>query len=247
MTLTDKQLHTYLDTLELATLPGGLVERKLLTDDKAQGFVDAGSLVSFVDGLSSGTKADVLNSTLLAQLAANKAADREQDTVGWYKKYREVLETVGWVISNIEFQRYTASGSTFQVKTAVITLLTAIMSENPLLVAKATIAAVESLGEGDERVALFSSSSATPTSGNFQIGAVTESGTTPTMHIGCFYFKSRDVKVNFLWASFRYSDTELYQGGQTITLDEDAYKRVRQLIIDKLGNRAQQYVSALEI
>ncbi len=67
------------------------------------------------------------------------------------------------------------------------------------------------------------------------------------MHIGSFYFKSHDVKVNFLWAHFKYSDMELYQGGQTITLNEDTYARVRQQIIDKLGDRAEQYVADLDI
>ena len=37
------------------------------------------------------------NSTLLAQLAANRKHDRERDGGGWYHVYRTVLEQVGWV------------------------------------------------------------------------------------------------------------------------------------------------------
>lgn len=59
--------------------------------------VDAASVVTFVDGLSQQQKEDVLNSTLLAQLAANKQHDRERDMVGWYGTYLSVLEGVGWV------------------------------------------------------------------------------------------------------------------------------------------------------
>ena len=46
--------------------------------------VDAASVVTFVDGLSGQQKEDVLNSTLLAQLTANRKHDRERDTGAWY-------------------------------------------------------------------------------------------------------------------------------------------------------------------
>src|ERR1043166_957342 len=59
--------------------------------------VDAASLVTFTDGVSGQQKEDVLNSTLLAQLAANRKHDRERDTVGWYGLYRTVLEQGGWI------------------------------------------------------------------------------------------------------------------------------------------------------
>jgi hypothetical protein len=59
--------------------------------------VDAASLVTFIDGVSGQQNEDVLNSTLLAQLAANRKHHRERDTPGWYDFYCTVLEQVGWV------------------------------------------------------------------------------------------------------------------------------------------------------
>ena len=41
-------------------------------EQKGQGFVDAGALISFTHEISSSHKSDVLNSTLLAQLTADK-------------------------------------------------------------------------------------------------------------------------------------------------------------------------------
>lgn len=71
-----------------------------LRDDEPQppsANVVAASVVAFADGVSGQQKEDLLNSTLLAQLAANKAFDRERDTPNWYGKYRELLHKVGWV------------------------------------------------------------------------------------------------------------------------------------------------------
>lgn len=59
-------------------------------------YVAAASVVSFADGVTGQQKEDLLNSTLLAQVAANARFDREKDTLNWYEAYRTVLRGVGW-------------------------------------------------------------------------------------------------------------------------------------------------------
>jgi hypothetical protein len=240
----------YVNALQLAVPKAKPLPKQklhLLKTVEGDAYVNEGSLVSFVGGVSPQTKADVLNSILLAQLAANYVADRENDTLTWYKKYREVLENIGWAISQFDFTKARLSGATVQIKTVVLALLAAIMSENPLAIARATLAAIQALGEGDQRVALFSASSSTANAGNFQIGTVIEAQNTPTMMMGAFSFSSVNVSVSFLWQSFKVSDMSLYEGGQTITLSESVYSRVRQAIIDKLGDRAEEYVANIPI
>ena len=74
----------FIRSLEL-TEYSGLPSPKLVTlpDGKAQALVDAGSLVSFTSNLKGQQKEDVLNSSLLAQLAANKRYDRFNDSENW--------------------------------------------------------------------------------------------------------------------------------------------------------------------
>ena len=45
----------------------------------------------------------MLNSTLFAQLAANKKHDRQNETTEWYNYYKYVLETVGWNVQSFEY------------------------------------------------------------------------------------------------------------------------------------------------
>jgi hypothetical protein len=45
---------------------------------------------------------DVMNSTLLAQLAANKKTDRLTDPAGWYEAYRDVLENLYWTTTSFQ-------------------------------------------------------------------------------------------------------------------------------------------------
>ncbi len=44
----------------------------------------------------------MLNSTLFAQLAANKQHDRQNDSGAWYDRYKSVLENIGWTVPHFE-------------------------------------------------------------------------------------------------------------------------------------------------
>src|ERR1700722_617734 len=58
-------------------------------------FVAAASIVSFADGVSGQQKEDLLNSTLLAQLVANRRCDRERDTLNKGRPSPTALGSVG--------------------------------------------------------------------------------------------------------------------------------------------------------
>lgn len=251
----DAQRQEYVNSLELADLPGHTPRpgraaaltgsAPALQADEPQGFIDGGSVVCFVAGVSLQTRQDVLNSTLLAQLVANKTYDREVDTVGWYRTYREVLENIGWVVPGFNFAKNDGGGATFQVKAVVLKLLEAVTSSGALAVTKATLEAVEALGAGSDQLTLFAASSSSSTLASFQIGAVEEVDGVPTMGLGLFYLRSTNLDVNFLWSDLSTADTVMYQSAQQITLNQQVYKHVRQAIVDKLGSKALDYVKSL--
>ena len=85
---------SFVKQLELA--PTGEDEMQVakgsaLKDHNKQGFVDAGSLVSFTETISCVHKSDVLNSTLLTQLAADHIHHGNIHSEKWYDKYINVL------------------------------------------------------------------------------------------------------------------------------------------------------------
>jgi hypothetical protein len=72
-----------------------------------QAAVNAGSLLSFVAGVSAEEKDDVLFSIQLAQRGASETFDRFTQTQAWYQKYVEVLENIGWAAEQLAFARCT--------------------------------------------------------------------------------------------------------------------------------------------
>jgi hypothetical protein len=216
-------------------------------DDSKGGYVVDGSLVSFVAGLDSQNKSDVLNSTLLAQLAANKKYDREVQTQDWYKYYQSVLEPLGWVIQAFNFDKYNAAGDSFEMNKAVIEILKAIASEDEAAVSQATIDALGALDSGSHGLVLWNSSSSSVTAGNFQIAPCGLSNGSVVMKNASFYFNTTESTTGFLWFTYSTSKMSLYKSTNTMTLDGDIYTKVRQAVIDKLGDKAIQFVADLDI
>jgi len=216
-------------------------------NDEKAGYVDLGSLVSFVSGISPLNKQDVLNSTLLAQLAANKAHDRWSDTESWYKFYVNVLEKVGWVLSDFNFTEYHGASQSFTVDKVVLEILRAIASGSQEEVIQETIDALEALSDNDGKLVLFDSNSSDLTRGSFQIASAIEDDGEVAMSLGAFYFHSTQSATRFLWFEYKSSDTHLFKAAQNVNLNMQIYDRVRQSVIDKLGDAAVEFVDELEI
>lgn len=190
-----------------------------LRERKEQGFVDCGSLVSFTENLSGQNKEDILNSTLLAQLAADKKYNRETQHDEWYKFYMKVLERVGWVEQNLTFDQYKSKQSSFEISEVVIELLVSLVGEgNPQMidVVKKTL---EALKNSSATIKLFGSNSSSTKSGNFQIVPCTldKSGQVTVGFIGC-YFQASNVDRSFLFFTYNHSDIKLFKSANFLTL-----------------------------
>ena len=141
-----------------------------MSHKSAKGFVDAGRLVPFTNELSGQHKSDVLNSTLLAQRAADrKKYNRVTNTDEWYKFYVSVLGKLGWVIQNEVFEEYNTSGQSLQVSTALLDILQGILTENELDVVKRTLYSLKTSGNDAWWVVFDRKSSGPSKNGNFQI------------------------------------------------------------------------------
>lgn len=230
-----------------AAQPEGTLPGAQTIDNQPGNFIDAGSVLSFVSGLSADHQTAVLNSTLLAQLASNKQFDREQDPVNWYKFYRNVLEHVGWVAQDFGFTRYQATGDTFTMDKAVLAILAAIATQNELGAIKSAIDAAKALADGDGRITLFDHSCSKGTSGAFQIGVASDAGNAIAMKLGALYFNTQTNVTRVLWFRFSTNSTTLNKCTQSVTLDATIYDQVKAAVETKLGDKAKNFVHNLDI
>lgn len=225
------------------------VAPSLLAQDvqKPSAFVDKGSVVAFTADVSGQNREDVLNSTLLAQLAADKANNRETDVMGWYAAYSNVLAKVGWVSQGFNWQKYTAKSMSFTMDEAVLEIAEAALTGQEELVVVAAIDAMKKLPKQDGRLQLFNHSASSDTEGNFQISVCTESGGSVAMKTMAFYYDAQQQSTDVLFFNFSSNSTALNQSVVVQDLNTAVYATVRDAVLQKLGANAKNFVLDLDI
>ena len=220
----------------------------LFAQRKAQGFIDAGSLVSFTENLSDQDIADVLNSTLLAQLAADHKFNRQEQIEEWNKFYIEVLQNVGWVMQSLDFKEYKSASSKFALNDVVLQLLGTIASKSELVVMESAMKTLKNLPSTDDSVVVFNTESYKNRIGNFQILPCNkDSSGQIVLGVGAFHFTSKIDVTRFLFWEFDSSAVDLFYGIQSITLNEQIYAKVRDEVAEKVAPKVKQFVHNLPI
>ncbi|MBK8623025.1 MAG: hypothetical protein IPN79_15045 [Saprospiraceae bacterium] len=243
-----KDRVSYINSLQLAAPTEADLREVFVRADETSANAVAGSTVSFVTGFPKLQKYDVLNSTLLAQLAANFAFDRESETEDWYRKYTEVLENLGWVLQGFSFAKYNSASANFTMDKVVLNVIAAIATGGQLAVVSATLKALSEAAGDDKALTLLDTNGSSGPAGNFQISAATiDNDLNVSMTLGAFYFKSTEHRTRFLFWSWSSTSVNMYYSAQAVTLNDQIYAMVRQAVIDKLGNNAQKYVADIQI
>lgn len=237
-------------------------------------YVAAASVVSFADGVAGQQKEDLLNSTLLAQLAANRRADREKDTLNWYEAYRTVLRGVGWRseatqggpagrpmaprpgavpdqpgmparLPGSAFTRVIAAQPRFSAADVVIAALRKADGERTASVTGSSLEMLRRLPDRDRRVVIFETSSHSAGRGNFQIvSASCGPDRALRMTIVAVFFTTDENVPRVMSFAFGRG-VQMYQARDTMTLRPSDYDQVREQVIQQLGDQASAYIAEL--
>ena len=214
---------------------------------KPSAFIDKGSVIAFIADVSGQNREDVLNSTLLAQLAADKANNRESDVMGWYATYSNVLSKLGWVSQGFNWQKYTTQKMSFTMDEAVLEVAEAALTGQEELVVAAAINALKKLPKSDGRLQLFNHSASSTTEGNFQISVCTETGGSVAMKTMAFTYDAQQQSTQVLFFAFDSNSTKLNQAVVVQDLNTAVYATVRDVVLQKPGANAKTFVLDLDI
>ena len=252
--MTDPEV--YLAQLELAStddlslLPSGAgYQNDDLKIAEEQAFVNERSIVSFVANVSPTAREDVLDSTLLAALAAEKKHPKNSNPQAWYEAYVEVLTNIGWVQTTNERRNYETKAAEFDVDKAVVEIMTGLVG-GPLgqaILIERTLNALRDLADEDGKIKIFELSSQNLDTSNFQVGMVSEEGGAVSLNVSNFVFQTKAGQrrvLFFKWGRDRAQlNYQFFQG----TLSPGIYADIRSTVKRKLGVRPTAYIGELEI
>lgn len=210
--------------------------------------VDVSSVLSFVSNVDASERLDILFSVQLAQRAADAVFNRFNDTAAWYGRYVEVLEKVGWATEQFAFAKHHQSEGAFTMDKAALDVISAIASANQLQAITASISALKTLSDSDRAITVFEYHASGDSSGNFQIGAVQKANNgSLSMALGAFYFHASTARRKFLFAGWGRNEVDFWTAAQRMTFNDDIYGKVRDVVRDRLGKQAVDFIAEINI
>lgn len=248
MTLLSKQL-AFIESLVLPDLGRPLLRQSppgsaSASDESA--FVAGDSIVSFVSGLSLQNREDVLNSTLLMQMAADKQFDKAQQAKQWFKFYTEGLGKLGWTVSSSALQEYRPAQQSFTLDQVVLEILETVAGASgfePVL--QRTF---NSLRSQPQALQVFQDNSTSGSISTFQIMpcSQTDEGDV-AMLLNCMQTVKNINTKEILFFTFKSSDVRIYRSAQMAVLNTNLYSHAREAVIEKLSSSANNFLARLDI
>jgi hypothetical protein len=219
-----------------------------LDTTRKQAAIVGSEVVSFADGVPGAFRQDLVNSTLLAQLVANKKVPDRTRIFDWYDEYFKTLANIGWPVQETRFDIYVESGQNFEAHKAIITVLTAVLGagSTALVMIAGTLQALQSMDEGNPWITLFSQESMSAESASFQVSAA-ETGPdgVPFVTLAAFGLNAKTKMTQVLFFKARSNDVTLRHCSSKITMNADVANAVRQPVRDKLVEHTVGYIKAL--
>jgi hypothetical protein len=198
--------------------------------------VVAGSLVAFVPGESELHRQDVLQSLLLAQLAANAKAERHKDPAGWFRVYRSVWEQTAWVVeAGSTATRYLPQVSTFSASTVVRDAFRRRVAPEELAYVVAALDAFRGDSDGSSQF-VFECPSHSGGIGNFQVVLSAEEEGVVSLRIAQVSFNVPKHVTRLMLEEFT-NNAQFQVGFLTLIQNEELYGKIRSSIAAKVESR----------
>jgi hypothetical protein len=235
------------DGTPAALAPTGPTLQSALDATKNQAAIVGSDVVSFVNGVTPERREAIVNSTLLAQLAATQKVGQD-DTDQWYQAYFDVLGNIGWAIQDKGFEQYHQHGGTFETHKAILAVAGTLLGAAPaaLAVIKTTLEALESMTQDDPWITLFNRESETSKAARFQIGLAEQAAQDQFLvTLMAFILSAKQTVTQVLFFKASKSDVSLQHRSSKITIDTPVLDGVRDVLRQKLVAHSLSYIKLL--
>ncbi len=204
-------------------------------------FVDAGNIFTASKNIRSQNGMDLLNSNLLAQLAASKKYDRFSKADDWDRHYYNTLSNLAWRTGVTTHNSYQPPGLYFSIPEVVCKMFAAAFMPDEGMLAKTALGVLSQQPSDSAPRLVFDKNSHACSAVNFLISVVNENGVVRELALS---FSTSEVINKLLEQKFltrgligkidaRINISSLYEAG---------YATLRAGVLDKLGNRINENI-----
>ncbi len=217
---------------------------------KNQAMVVGSDIISFVQGVTPEQREDIVNSSLIAQLAAKKKVADPQRIYDWYNAYFEVLTQIGWVIQDQGFATYSESSEGFDAHEAILQVATALLGPGAtaLALVATTLNALKSMSADSPWITLFNRESQSANTARFQVTLAEQTKDNQFLvSLMAFGLEANKTLTQVLFFKITTSEASLKHYSGKVTIDTHVLSAIRQDIKDRISGYSRDYVKNLPL
>ena len=215
---------------------------------KDQAAVVGSDIVSFVKGVTPERREDIVNCSLLAQLAAKKQVSDPSRIYDWYNTYFDVLMHIGWSVQDRGFATYSETSENFEAHEAIMKVAASLLgpAATTLAVIKATLDALKSMSAESPWITIFNRESQSAQTARFQV-TLAEQGEEDQFLVSLMAFglEAKATITQVFFFKFKSNEASLKHYSGKVTINTDVLTNVRDLIKNKIATHATGYIMAL--
>jgi len=218
-----------------------------LDGSRDQAMLAGSELIAFTRGVSEQRRSDLVNGTLLAQLAASKLISDPDDILGWYRAYQRVLANVGFVTQESSFEEFQNSGQVLETHEAILSVASTALAGAPaaLELIKATLTALK--GDGP-LITVFEHQSKVSKAAKFQVTLVSEDQDAGFLvRLMAFSLVAKSALTQVLFLKFSQADVTFRHASHSVTVSQQLLDTTRNAVLEKLGSASNQFLKELQI
>jgi hypothetical protein len=253
------QARSYVQQLAIPDAPPALRGEKSAPLDlafdsaKDQATVVGSDIVAFIKGITAEQRADLVNATMLAQLAAKKKVSDPQDLAGvleWYSHYFDVLSNIGFVIQEKGFAEYEEKAETFEAHEAILDVAKVALAGAPgaLAVVIKTLESLKKMSDDSPWITLFHRESRSAKTARFQVTlAETDETGGLLVRLMAFGVEAEATITQVLFFRFKKNHAKLRHHAGKVTINPTVLAGVRDEVAAKIAAHTKSFVAGLDI
>lgn len=223
-----------------------VTEEKPIDPTKESATVGPEMINIYLAGVSEQNREDVDNCKLLVQNAANQLFDPIKELQQWYKYYIDSLARLGWVIQAAQFKNQTIQKSGLTMDILAVYAAQSLLQGNAPRLAQSAAKAVEGVKSNQGLIDLYNRRANVGTDAKFDMSPVWQTAQgSPMMILNCNTLNVRESTRGILFWKSTSQSTSFTTAVQASYLNVSVYNRVREPVLAKLGQAAEDYLETI--
>lgn len=218
---------------------------------KEQALVVGSEVIAFVKGITPEQRTDLVNASLLAQLAAKKKVANPQTLASveqWYNEYFDGLSRIGFLIQDKGLAEYQEASESFEAHEAILDIATTFLAGMPgaLALVTTTLRSLQKMSTDSHWIRLFNRESRSANTARFQMSLVSEDEQGRLLvSLITFGLEAQTTLTQVLFFKFHTNEVKLHHHSGEVTISAPLLAAVREQIANKLVAYASDYIKGL--